>query len=370
MSIEKPKVAIIGLGFGAEFIPIYQRHPNAEIVALCQRNEENLNKVSDEYGIAKRFTKYESLLEDPDIDAVHINTPIPHHAEATLQAMRAGKHVACTVPMATSVEDCESIVRLSAESGMKYMMMETVVYAREFLYMKELYDSGDLGKLQFLKASHQQDMDGWPGYWPGLPPMHYATHCVGPVLGLGRHEAEYVSCFGSGTVRDDIAQKSGNKFAVESCHIKIKDSDLSAHIWRFLYDVARQYRESIDVYGSKKSFEWTLVEGEPSILHVAKRPEAEIPEKVDIPDYAHLLPEPIQKFTQTIEDADHLSFVQGGGHGGSHPHMVNEFLSALVEDRDPWPNAKTAANWTCVGICAHQSTEQGGARVDMPAFTI
>ena len=77
--------------------------------------------------------------------------------------MRAGKHVACTVPMATSVEDCESIVRLSAESGMKYMMMETVVYAREFLYMKELYDSGDLGKLQFLKASHQQDMDGWPG---------------------------------------------------------------------------------------------------------------------------------------------------------------------------------------------------------------
>ena len=83
MSIEKPKVAIIGLGFGAEFIPIYQRHPNAEIVALCQRNEENLNKISDEFGIAKRFTNYESLLEDPDIDADHINTPIPHHAEAT-----------------------------------------------------------------------------------------------------------------------------------------------------------------------------------------------------------------------------------------------------------------------------------------------
>ena len=62
--------------------------------------------------------------------------------------------------------------------------------------------------------------------------------------------------------------------------------------------------------------------------------------------------------------------MQGGGHGGSHPHMVNEFLNALVEDRDPWPNAKTAANWTCVGICAHQSAEQGGARVDLPAFTL
>ena len=136
MSIEKPNVAIIGLGFGAEFIPIYQRHPDAEVVAICQRNIENLTKIADEYGIAKRFTNYAELLNDPEIDAVHINTPIPHHAQATLQAMQAGKHVACTVPMATSVDDCESIVKLSAESGMKYMMMETVVYAREFLYMK------------------------------------------------------------------------------------------------------------------------------------------------------------------------------------------------------------------------------------------
>ena len=116
-----------------------------------------------------------------------------------------------------------------------------------------------------------------------------------------------------------------------------------------------------------KSFEWTLVEGEPSILHVAKRPEAEIPERIGDPRLRHLLPEPIQKFTQSIEDADHLSFVQGGGHGGGHPHMVNEFL-ALVEDRDPWP-MQTAANWTCVGICA-AIPQQGGERVNLPAFSI
>ena len=78
MSIENPRVAIIGLGFGAEFIPIYQRHPNAEIVAVCQRNEDSLNKIADEYGIAKRFTDYEKLLEDPEIDAVHINTPVSY----------------------------------------------------------------------------------------------------------------------------------------------------------------------------------------------------------------------------------------------------------------------------------------------------
>ena len=370
MSGKQFNIAIVGLGFGAEFIPIHQAHPNANLVAVCRRNEAEMNKVADEFGIEKRYTDYDELLKDPEIDAVHINSPIPDHAPQSLKALRAGKHVMCTVPMATTIEECEALCEVVEETGLKYMMAETVVYSREFLYIKELYDTGELGKLQYLAASHPQDMDGWPSYWEKMIPMHYATHVVSPCLGMVDGLAEYVSCFGSGTVRDDIAQKSGSTFAVESCHIKIKDSDLSAHIWRFLYDVARQYRESIDVYGSKKSFEWTLVESEPSILHVAKRPEAEIPEKVDIPDYAHLLPEPIQKFTQSVEDADHLSFVQGGGHGGSHPHMVNEFLSALIDDRDPWPNAKTAANWTCVGICAHQSAEQGGARVDLPPFTL
>ena len=370
MSGKQFNIAIVGLGFGAEFIPIHQAHPNANLVAVCRRNEAEMNKVADEFGIEKRYTDYDELLKDPEIDAVHINSPIPDHAPQSLKALRAGKHVMCTVPMATTIEECEALCKVVEETGLKYMMAETVVYSREFLFIKELYDTGELGKLQYLAASHPQDMDGWPSYWEKMIPMHYATHVVSPCLGMVDGLAEYVSCFGSGTVRDDIAQKSGSTFAVESCHIKIKDSDLSAHIWRFLYDVARQYRESIDVYGSKKSFEWTLVESEPSILHVAKRPEAEIPEKVDIPDYAHLLPEPIQKFTQSVEDADHLSFVQGGGHGGSHPHMVNEFLSALIDDRDPWPNAKTAANWTCVGICAHQSAEQGGARVDLPPFTL
>ena len=375
MSIEKPNVAIIGLGFGAEFIPIYQRHPDAEIVAICQRNIDSLTKIADEYGIAKRFTNYAELLNDTEIDAVHINTPIPHHAQATLQAMQAGKHVACTVPMATSVDDCESIVKLSAESGMKYMMMETVVYAREFLYMKELHDSGELGKLQFLKASHQQDMDGWPGYWPGLPPMHYATHCVGPVLGLGRHEAEYVSCFSSGTIREEMHAFYNSSFAVETTHLKFRKSDLSAQVYRSLFDVARQYRESFEVYGSEKAVEWPLIEGEPLVVHTAKKPEPEIPEKIVCPDFAKLLPEEIAPFTTggvySNEDGEeHLSFTQGAGHGGSHPHLVHQFVQLLRGKGDGYPNAVQSANITLSGILAHESALRGGEIIRLPDWSM
>jgi predicted dehydrogenase len=375
MTAPRPvRTAIVGLGFGAEFIPIHQRHPHAELVAICQRSQDKLDHVGNASGVARRYTRYADLLADPEIDAVHINSPIPDHGPMSIAALEAGKHVICTVPMATSLEDCRRIVELAERTGLKYMMAETVVYAREFLFIKQLAAAGDLGKIQFLQASHQQDMDGWPDYWPGLPPMHYATHCVGPCLALERLDAEEVSCFGSGRIREELVGKYGSPFAIESAHVKLKGSDVVARIIRSLFDTARQYRESFDVYGSKQSFEWQLIEGEEPVLHTAKRPEPEIPRRVPVPDFAHLLPEPIQAFTTggvyDGDDHQHLSFTQGGGHGGSHPHLVHEFVTALVEGRDPYPNARQSANWTCTGLLAHQSAMAGGVIEKLPEWSL
>ena len=71
-----------------------------------------------------------------------------------------------------------------------------------------------------------------------------------------------------------------------------------------------------------------------------------------------------------LDEQQHLSFTQGAGHGGSHPHLAHEFLQALLEGRDPYPNAAQSANWTCVGILAHESAQQGGAIVKLPDFTL
>ena len=189
-----------GLGFGAEFIPIYQRHPNAEMYAICRRNRKELDACGDRFGIKTRYTDYDALLADPNVDAVHINSPIADHAPQSIAALKAGKHVASTVPAATTIDECRQIVEPQRKSGKVYMMMETVVYSREYLFVKELYDTGELGRIQFLRGSHQQDMDGWPGYWEGFPPMHYATHCVSPCLALLGKHAEHVVCHGSGRI--------------------------------------------------------------------------------------------------------------------------------------------------------------------------
>jgi predicted dehydrogenase len=366
MTREKLNIAIVGLGFGKEFIPIYQHHPHTNMYAVCQRTQSKLDEVGNQYGVAKRYVSFEELIQDPKVDVVHINSPIHLHAPQSIAALQAGKHVACTVPAATTVDDCREIVRAANAARRNYMMMETAIYTREFLFVRELRDTGKLGRIQFMRGAHQQEMAGWPGYWEGLPPMHYATHAVSPCLALVRGEGEYVSCFGSGRIADNLIAKYGSPFAVESALFKVRAQQLSFEVTRSLFETARQYVESFDVYGDKAAFEWTQIENEDPVIHTGEKPE-----RVKVPDYAKLLPQPIQRFTtKGVYDSEHahLSFIQGGGHGGSHPHLVNEFVSSIMEGRASFPDVYQSVNWTCAGICAHESAMRNGQIVPLPDF--
>jgi len=364
---SRVRVAIIGLGFGAEFIPIYQNHPDAEMYAVCQRNPKTLEEIGNAFKVKQRYANYDDVLKDPNVDAVHINTPIPDHAPMSLAALKAGKHVACTVPMATTVEECQAIVNEARKAKKNYMMMETVVFSREFIYVKKMFDSGAMGRLQFMRGSHQQEMAGWPGYWEGLPPMYYATHCVGPLLAMSDRLAESVQCLGSGRIAENLQKKYGSPFAVESAHIRLRNSPVGCEVTRSLFETARQYRESFDIYCDKVSFEWSQIEHEQAVLH-----RGETPERVTVPDFANLLPEGIRRYTtKGVYDSDenvHLSFKQGSGHGGSHPHLAHEFLRSIVENRKPWVDEQKSANWTSTGICAHASAMKNGEKIVVPAF--
>lgn len=360
------RIGIVGLGFGAEFIPIYQAHPDAELVAVAQRSEPELNAIADHFGVAKRYTSLESMLEDPEIDAIHINTPIVAHADHAVASLLAGKHVACTVPLAVSLADCARVVAAQQQSGKSYMMMETTVYTREFFYARALVGAADFGRIQFLRGAHMQEMAGWPDYWRNLPPMHYATHAVSPLLALAGCEAKSVRAVGSGRV---TSNKPGapETFAVESAVFELRDSDLGMEVTRSLFDVAREYMEAFTVYGEKMTYEWQQLEVERPVVFTGEKAE-----RVDIPDYAHLLPESIRQYTtHGVYDAtenQHLSFKQGSGHGGSHPHMAHEFVRSIVENRAPFPDIYASANWTSAGICAHESA-MTSREVELPVFS-
>ena len=366
MTSKPINIALVGLGFGAEFLPIYQRHPLANLYAICQRMRPS-STSSATPSTSSGATPAMPTAARPAVHAVHINTPIPDHAPQSIAALRAGKHVACTVPMATTVNECRQIVDLVRQSGLKYMMMETVVYAREFLFVEELYQQGELGRIQFLQASHQQEMAGWPGYWEGLPPMHYATHCVGPCLALVKGEAEYVSSFGSGRIDDKWIPKYHSPFAVESTHIKYAGSDLSARIYRSLFNTARQYRESFDVYGSKQTFEWPLVEGEEPVLHRARSRGGQS---------ARLRPstaqrDPIVHNPRRVRlEREHASVVQAGGRPRRFASAPGSRVSlGWPPAAIPIPTPSNRPIGPAWAFGRHESALQGGQIVPLPEFT-
>jgi len=378
MSTDRINVGLVGLGFGAEFIPIYLNHPNVATITLCDPDPERLAKWGDLYGVERQTAALDALLADPEIDAVHLVTPIPLHAEQALAALEAGKHCACTVPMATNLADLRAIVDARRRSGKQYMMMETAVYCREFLYAQELVAQGVIGRIQLLRGCHYQDMEGWPPYWRGLPPFWYGTHALAPLLALAKTRAREVHCLGSGVMREELVRPYGNPYPIETAILRLEGSDVAAEATRSLFHLAHEYQEAFNVYGDEGVFEWAQVQGEGPVLfriealdEAGRRGRRTTAERLTVPDYAHRLPREIQRFTQRgvyDESAPHLSFLQGGGHGGSHPHLVHEFVSSIVEGRSPAVDAVTAADWCAAGICAHESAMRGGEGVHVPSF--
>lgn len=374
----KLNVAVVGLRFGGCFPPIYQAHPDVGEVTVCDSNPDVLNAYADKYGIARRTARLEDLLGMRDIDAIHLVTPIPLHGSQSLAALNAGKHCACTVPMATTLEELFAIVEAQRRTGLRYMMMETAAYTYQCLYAEELLRNGELGRIQLLRGAHYQDMENWPPYWLGLPPMHYATHAIAPLLKLAGTRAAQVHCFGSGTMRSGLQANYGNPFPAETAIFRLAGGPLVAEVTRSLFETAAGYGELFSVYGDKASVLWQM-EGEPlGVMRMApsegtlRNPRKTTLERVLPPSYRDRLPEPIRRFDghQIVPDPTnpHQSVLHGAGHHGSHPHLVHEFVRSIVEDRPSAIDAVTAADWTAAGVCAHASAMQDGAPIAIPAF--
>lgn len=368
--MKKINVAVIGMNFGKEFVKLYQHHPDVGEVAICQRDPIALRETGKELGVdaTMQFTEFDEVCRRKDIDAIHIITPIHDHYRQSLASLNAGKHTACTVPMATTIQELQDLCEAQSRTKKVYMMMETAVYTREYLYVKHLVESGQLGRIQFVRGSHMQDMglEGWPEYWLGFPPFWYGTHALAPLLLINQKQAEYVIGHGSGHLSEDLAKRYGSPFACETVTIKLKDSDVVAEATRSLYETVRQYRESFDVYGTKLSYEWEQIADEGAAVFDG----GEQAKRVEAPDTDSLLIEELKEFTrrEVILNKENVSFIQGAGHGGSHPHLVQEFISSIIEERAPLLSAKVSANITAAGICGHESCLRGGEKLYIPQF--
>lgn len=362
---KRIRVAVVGLHFGADFVPIYSSHPDVERVAVCDLDKPLLHAVGDQFAIKDRFSSLEALLAS-DCDAVHLLTPVSRHVDQSLAVLGAGKHCACAVPAAMDLTGLQQIIDAERQSGKNYMMMETAVYTREFLFAQDLAAKGALGPLTFLRGTYFQDLEGaYPVIWRSVPPMHYATHAVAPLLALARTRAVRVCCFGSSRLRPDIQQPGANTFPLQTAIFQLAGTEnaaeIAAEVTRSWFQTARPYTEAFSLYGESAGFEWQQIEHEdPLVLTLEPVQEGHkgrhvTARRVAVPDRADLLPPAIAPFTQ-------------GGHGGSHPHLVHEFVRSIIEERPSAIDARMSAEWTAPGICANESSLRNGEPISVPDF--
>jgi predicted dehydrogenase len=221
-------------------------------------------------------------------------------------------------------------------------------------------------------------MENWPDYWLGLPPMHYGTHAISPLVALAGARVKTVYALGSGTVRQELTSRYNNPFPVETALFTFENG-LKAEATRSLFETAHVYQEGINVYGSKASFEWGFRdEDNPVITKLVARDKIrgfETPtETLTMPPFFGALPKELHQYTLDSEEYDPTSpekaLTKGAaaGHHGSHPHMVHEFVCSIVENRKPWTDEVISANIMAAGICAHMSALEGGKIIDVPEF--
>ena len=146
-------IAVIGAGYwGPNLIRNFVACPGARVVAVCDQNQQRLARVLAAYPGVEGVADFEAVLARSDIHAVAIATPIGTHATMAMAALRAGKHVLVEKPMATCVRDAEQMVEVASQAGRVLMVDHTFVYSSPVRKMKEILDSGDLGRLYYVDS--------------------------------------------------------------------------------------------------------------------------------------------------------------------------------------------------------------------------
>ena len=184
--MDKLKVAVIGNGgISGVHLRGYSLNPDVEIYALCDINEERLNRRGDEYHVdpARRFTDVNEMLAAcPEIEAVSVCTWNAAHAQCAIAALNAGKHVLCEKPMAMTVEEAEAM-QAAAEKNNRLLMIGFVLrFGNDCAIMKDFIDNGYFGDIYYAKATYLR-RKGCPGGWFG----DKARSGGGPLIDLGVH---------------------------------------------------------------------------------------------------------------------------------------------------------------------------------------
>lgn len=349
VSDRKIRVGIAGYGlccFGPAFF--FQDHPNVEVVAVADLFPERCDAMASACRCDKKYSSLEEMVTDDNIEAVFVATDAPGHAGHCITALEHGKHVASAVPAVhgdAGVEDAGRLLDAVKRTGLNYMMFETSCYHSDLYAMRKIYEAGGFGELVYSEGQyfhyHVGSLDSYKGWRIGIPPQFYPTHATAYHVGVTRDSFTEVSCMAMPSILDPFQPGEnayGNIFDTEVALFRTSEGGMAR--MAVSWGTQGAGAESGHVRGQRGT--WNVLtdkyEGEEEHLPDLRKPQ---------------LPPTLG----------------GGGHGGSHGDLSNEFVSSVLEERTPEIDIAMALNMTVPGIIAHRSACRDGELLKIPQYS-
>ncbi len=353
------RIGIAGMRRGVNFARMFDARPDCEVVAICDRNPERAAETAAPFEAAA-YTEFEDLCTH-DLDAVVIVTPAPAHAQCTITAARAGRHVLCEVPAVMTLEEAEAVVREVRDSGITYMFAENMCYFACVQTMTQIVTTGRIGAPFYAEGEYIHDCrslmfgrdDGLgggegdrPSWRASLPPIQYSTHDLGPLLTM--MDDRVVSAVGLDT--GSHVTTAPPVIDVEAALFRTERGSVIKLLCGFSVEREPAFH-FLSLYGSRGSIETDRYRPYDNL----KAYFADIPHTTGLIDIPVSINHPRAPREATL-----------GGHGTSEYYMIQDFVRSILDGTQPALDVGAAMRFTLPGICAHLSAGRGGTPVEIP----
>ncbi|MDR2955704.1 MAG: Gfo/Idh/MocA family oxidoreductase [Prevotella sp.] len=367
VSNQEIRIGVVGGNFGTGFY--FNEHPNCIVEAVSDLIPERRNALMDIYKCKKSYESLDLLLRDKNIEAVVLFTPATDHAKHAILTLNAGKHVLSAVPAVMNIQEAYDLFYAVKRTGLSYMMAETSTFFQIVISAKEMYKKGEFGNIFSSAAQYYHPgletlyftNDGKPTWRHGLPPMLYPTHVTSHLIAVTGERLTSVCCNGWGDGSPILkGNQYNNPFWNETALFRTNKGNtfIGEVCWRGALagtERGEWHGDKMSYYSAYKSTDdhKVITTSDLGTDHggfVVSAPRVEA--------------YPRKKWWET--DMLPETMRHPSGHDDSHCFITHEFISSLIEEREPEVNIREALAYTIPGIVAHESAMKGGIQLNIP----
>lgn len=332
-------IGVIGIGMGSNLLPINQvADSRLEVRGLCAQTPHKLETLAAQWGIGYTTTAYRGLIARDDIQVIAVYSPDHLHAEQSAAALEAGKHVICTKPMCTRLEDAIRLVRLVEATSLKFLVGQTMRFDPEFVAAKQLADDGDLGEIIFAEAHYVHDARG---FFPATPWRLDAPQDL--MYGGASHPIDLLSWF-LGDVEEVHAYGRKGNLTPEYpyadnylINLRFKNGVIARVLAAYGLVEPPMPMMGLGLYGTQASLQTDFTDQQEGHLRLV---------------LDKLATKPVASMTFAAEKEGAL------GHGGVMRYL-RHFEQCLLNDETPAPGVRDGAKSVAVCAAAWQSIHEG-----------